>query len=99
MTARWQEMLNSARVAFAVMTPDDPGASVEVRQARQNVIHEIGLCHARLGIFDTIVLIAHGVQEFSNIARVIHIPFCEGRLDEVEEKIKACLIERGILEP
>ena len=98
-TARWQEMLNRARVAFAVMTPDDPGASVEVRQARQNVIHEIGLCHARLGIFDTIVLIAEGVEEFSNIAGVIHVRFREGRLGEVEDRIRACLIERGILEP
>jgi predicted nucleotide-binding protein len=98
-TARWQEMLNSARVAFAVMTPDDPGATVDVKQARQNVIHEIGLCHARLGIFDTIVLIAEGVEEFSNIAGVIHVRFREGRLREVEDRIRACLVERGILEP
>jgi len=97
-TARWQEMLNSARVAFAVMTPDDPGATVDVKQARQNVIHEIGLCHARLGIFDTIVLIAEGVEKFSNIAGVIHVRFHEGRLAEVEDTIRACLVERGLLE-
>ena len=98
-TARWQEMLNSARVAFAVMTPDDPGATVDGKKARQNVIHEIGLCHARLGIFDTIVLIAEGVEEFSNLAGVILVPFCEGRLGEVEDSIRACLVDRGILEP
>ena len=98
-TARWQEMLNSARVAFAVMTPDDPGATVDVKQARQNVIHEIGLCHARLGIFDTIVLIAERVEEFSNIAGVIHVRFSEGRLGEVADEIRASLVERGILEP
>jgi hypothetical protein len=97
-TARWQEMLNSARLAFAVMTPDDPGATVDIKRARQNVIHEIGLCHARLGIFDTIVLIAEGAEEFSNIAGVIHIGFREGRLDEERDRIKACLVERGILE-
>lgn len=98
-TTRWQEMLSSARVAFAVMTPDDPSADVAVKRARQNVIHEIGLCHARLGIADTIVLIAKGVEEFSNIAGVLYVPFRKGKLEKEEGKIRDCLVVRGILEP
>ncbi len=96
-TARWQEMLNSARVAFAVMTPDNPGAKADVKQARQNVIHEIGLCHAHLGIFNTIVLIADGVEKFSNIAGVLHFDFHVGRIGELQGKIRECLVARGIL--
>jgi hypothetical protein len=94
---RWQEMLNRARLAFALMTGDDPGASGDTKRARQNVIHEIGLCHARLGIFDTIVLIAEGTEKFSNIEGVIYIEFREGRLHERRDIIKGCLVERGIL--
>jgi CAP12/Pycsar effector protein, TIR domain len=94
---RWQQMLNNARLAFAVMTPDDPTANVAIKRARQNVIHEIGLCHARLGIFDTIVLKADRAEKFSNIDGVIYITFREGRLAEQRGKIKDCLRTRGIL--
>jgi hypothetical protein len=94
---RWQQMLNNARLAFAVMTRDDRGASAQMKRARQNVIHEIGLCHARLGIFDTIVLIAEGTEKFSNIDGVIYMTFREGRLREQRKKIRNCLKARGIL--
>lgn len=39
-STRWQEMLNSARFAFAVMTPDDPCGPTGLARARQNVVHE-----------------------------------------------------------
>ena len=97
MTERWQEMLNSARLAFAVMTRDDAEATDDVRRARQNVIHEIGLCHARLGVFDTIILTAEGIEEYTNIAGVVDILFQEGRLEEKRNDIEAALMLRRIL--
>jgi predicted nucleotide-binding protein len=53
---RWREMLNRARFAFAIMTPDDELADGR-RQARQNVVHEIGLCHGRIGLQNTSLLV------------------------------------------
>jgi hypothetical protein len=94
---RWREMLERARFAFAVMTPDDPSPSGGLARARQNVIHEIGLCHARLGIESTAVLLAEGTESFSNMDGINHIKFTSGRLLEKSEELRTLLEARGIL--
>jgi predicted nucleotide-binding protein len=93
---RWQEMLNRSRFAFAVMTPDDE-LSDKKRQARQNVVHEIGLCHAKLGVRNTAILIADGTEPFSNVQGLVHIPFKTGKLDENKPDIIKLLTDRGLL--
>ena len=98
-SSRWQEMLNGARFAFAVMTPDDPCGKRGRPRARQNVIHEIGLCHARIGIESTAILLAEGTERFSNVGGINHIDFRKGRIQEKEEEIRDLLVARGLLAP
>lgn len=93
---RWKSMIDQSRFAFAVMTPDDKLANGKWR-ARQDVIHEIGLCHARLGLQNTAILLAHGTEPFSNMDGVNYIPFERGNIRKTGRKIKRLLEERGIL--
>ena len=83
---RWRQMLDSARFAFAVITPDDELVD-GTKQARQNVVHEIGLCHARMGLRSTAILVAEGTERFSNVEGVNYIPFESGKLMESATKI------------
>ena len=96
-STRWQEMLNSARFAFAVMTPDDRCGQTGLARARQNVILEIGLCHARIGIESTAVLLAEGTEPFSNMGGINHIDFIPGRIADKSEEIRDLLVARGLL--
>jgi hypothetical protein len=95
---RWKQMIDQSRFAFAVMTPDDQLADGKYL-ARQNVIHEIGLCHARLGLSNTAILLAEGTAKFTNADGVNHIGFQPGHLAATAEKIHQLLIERGLLDP
>ena len=93
---RWEQMLNRSRFAFAVMTPDETMKNGRKR-VRQNVIHEIGLCHARLGVRNTAILITRDTEEFSNVKGIEHIPFVAGKLRDQSKEIERLLRERGIL--
>ena len=93
---RWRSMLDSSRFAFALMTPDDVGAD-GARRARQNVIHEIGLCHARLGLRNTAILLANGTERFSNVDGIQHIAFEPAHLAKKEGEIRTLLEDRGLL--
>jgi hypothetical protein len=93
---RWQQMLNRARFAFAVMTPDDEMKN-GTKRARQNVIHEIGLCHARVGLHNTAILLAAGTEKFTNVDGVNYISFKVGKLAAQKGEIRKLLEERGIL--
>ena len=93
---RWRQMLDRSRFAFAVMTPDDAMAD-GTRRARQNVVHEIGLCHARLGIQSTAILLASGTESFTNVSGINHISFTSGELKAVAPSIRDLLTARGIL--
>jgi hypothetical protein len=94
---RWKRMLDRSRFAFAVMTPDDQLANGK-RQARQNVIHELGLCHARMGLHNTAILLADGTEPFTNVGGVSYIPFRQGDLPAQTGTIRRLLEERGILD-
>lgn len=75
-----QQMLHQATFAVLVLTAED--LTVEgSRRARQNVIHEAGLFQGMLGFERAILLLQHGVEEFSNVDGLQHIVF-EG--DEIE---------------
>jgi hypothetical protein len=95
---RWKQMLDETRFAFALMNRDDKDAAGEWLP-RMNVVHEIGLCHARIGVESTAILREEGVQLFANIAGINYVQYEPGRLRDIKEDIAALLKERGILTP
>jgi hypothetical protein len=94
---RWKQMIDQSRFAFALMTPDDTLAD-GTHLARQNVVHEIGLCHSRIGLRNTAILLADGTQKFTNVDGVNYIPFTVGKLQATAPTIHQLLKERGILD-
>ena len=76
-----ESMLNESNLAFLIMTGEDemPDGSL---QARQNVIHEIGLFQGKLGFSKAIILLEEGTEEFSNIHGIQQIRFSKGNIKE-----------------
>ncbi|MGA9098271.1 MAG: nucleotide-binding protein, partial [Methanotrichaceae archaeon] len=85
-----EEMLDKSSFAILVMTGED-----EVKdggmQARQNVIHELGLFQGRLGFTKAIVLLEDGTEEFSNIHGVNQIRYGKGNIKETFGEVLATL--------
>jgi hypothetical protein len=69
-----EDLLEKSSLAFLVLTGEDEMVDQQIR-ARQNVIHETGLFQGRLGFSKAIVLLENGVEEFSNLHGIQHIPF------------------------
>jgi predicted nucleotide-binding protein len=65
-------MLDNAWLAFLVMTAEDERTD-GTKQARANVIHEVGLFQGRLGFERAIILLEEGCSEFSNIVGLTQI--------------------------
>jgi predicted nucleotide-binding protein len=65
--------------AILVMTAEDRQEGGK-RNARQNVVHEIGLFHGKLGFPRAIILKEQGAEEFSNIKGLTYIPFKRGQI-------------------
>jgi predicted nucleotide-binding protein len=95
--ARLSEMLDSAVIAFLVMTAEDEQVDGNKR-ARMNVIHEAGLFQGRLGFTRAIVLLEEGCEEFSNIQGLGQIRFPKGNIKAAFEKIRQVLEREGIID-
>lgn len=95
--ARLSQMLDSAAVAFLVMTAEDEQQD-STYHARMNVIHEAGLFQGRLGFERAIVLLEEGCEEFSNIQGLGQIRFPSGNISAVFENIRQVLEREGLLE-
>lgn len=93
---RLNEMLDSARLAFLVMTAEDEESEGKAR-ARQNVVHEVGLFQGRLGFKKAIVLLEEGCEEFSNIAGLSQIRFPKGNVAATFEEVRRVLEREGLL--
>lgn len=93
---RLGEMLNSAAVAFIVMTAEDEQADGKY-EARTNVIHEVGLFQGRLGFNKAIVLLEEGCEEFSNIQGLGQIRFPKGNISAKFDEIRQVLEREGLL--
>jgi hypothetical protein len=93
---RLQEMLDRSRFAFIVMTGEDVQTDNEVR-ARQNVIHELGLCQGRFGFENAIMLVEGNVAEPSNQYGVSSIRFPRGRFNQARKEIRNVLRRAGII--
>ncbi|HEV8561324.1 MAG TPA: TIR domain-containing protein [Actinophytocola sp.] len=95
---RLSEMLATADFAFLVLTAEDEQADGRV-QARQNVVHELGLFQGRLGFDRAIAMIEDGCDEFANLAGLVQIKFPKGNIMAVSEEIRRLLEDRLPLGP
>jgi predicted nucleotide-binding protein len=67
-------MVRRASIALLVHTAEDEVAGEELR-ARQNVVHETGLCQGRLGWEGAIIIREDGCESFSNVHGVQEIRY------------------------
>ncbi|GAB5561337.1 MAG: hypothetical protein SynsKO_29840 [Synoicihabitans sp.] len=95
--ARLSQMLDTAAVAFIIMTAEDEQADGKAH-ARMNVIHEVGLFQGRLGFERAIVLLEEGCEEFSNIQGLGQIRFPTGNISAKFEEIRQVLEREGLVE-
>lgn len=86
-------MIRASQVALIVMTSVDELAD-HTKQARQNVVHELGLCQGMLGFESTVVLLENGTSSPSNIDGHIQIRFDRGELHRSKDRILAALNRR-----
>ena len=93
---RLTEMLESACLAILVMTPENQQASGKVN-ARQNVVHEIGLFQGKLGFPRAIIVKERAAEEFSNIKGLTYIPFNKGRIGEILPEIDRVLVRERVV--
>lgn len=93
---RLQSMLESSCFAFLIMTAEEerPGGTAH---ARDNVVHEAGLFHGRLGFERAIILLEDGCSEFSNIHGLTHIPFPKDHIEASFEAVRRVLEREGIV--
>jgi hypothetical protein len=83
--------------ALVLLTADDQTASGGQR-ARQNVIHELGYFHGRLGRNRVLLLKEADVELFSNISGLIYKEFPRGSVQAVFEHVRLA-IESGDASP
>jgi len=95
--ARLSEMLDSACIAFLVLTAEDEMADGTV-QARMNVIHEAGLFQGRLGFTRAIVVLEEGCEEFSNIEGLGQLRFPKGNITAIFEDVRRVLEREQIID-
>lgn len=93
---RLNEMLDSAAIAFVVMTAEDEQVDGTI-EARTNVIHEVGLFQGRLGFTKAIVLLEEGCEEFSNIQGLGQIRFPKENISAKFEEIRLVLEREGLI--
>ena len=97
-TNRLSAMMESAGIAFLVMTGEDEQSDGKTR-ARENVVHEVGLFQGRLGFERAIVLLEDGCEEFSNIVGLGQIRFPKGNVPAAFEEIRKTLEREGFTQP
>lgn len=84
------QMISTSRIAVIVMTAADSLADGS-KQARQNVVHEIGLAQGILGAQDTIIVREKSAEEFSNIRGINQIWAPDGDLHAIGEELLAAV--------
>lgn len=79
-------------MSLLVLTSEDlAGDEKHIGRARQNVIHELGLCQGRFGINRTLPLVEHGVEIPSNLSGIDYIPFTAGNIRETFGAVLAAI--------
>ena len=95
-SGRLSAMLETAAIAFLVMTGEDEQSDGELR-ARENVVHEAGLFQGRLGFERAIVLLEEGCEKFSNNAGLGHINFPKNNIRAAFQDVREVLEREGVL--
>lgn len=95
--ARLSQMLDNACIAFIIMTAEDEMADGN-KQARMNVIHEVGLFQGRLGFDRAIVLLEEGCEEFTNINGLGQLRFPKGKISAVFHDVREILVRENIID-
>lgn len=93
---RLWEMVDQSAFAFLIMTAEDERGDGQLH-ARENVIHEIGVFQAKLGLRKAITLIEDGCHEFSNIHGLSQIRFRRNDISSAFEEIDAVLRREKML--
>jgi hypothetical protein len=93
---RLKDMVKQSVFAFLVMTAEDK-QSDGTFNARQNVVHEAGLCHGLLGWEKAILLLEEGCTKFSNGDGLTHIPFQAGKITSAFHDVRELLESRGLI--
>lgn len=91
------DMLDRSRFAFLVMTAEDEQAD-GTTNARQNVIHEIGLCQGRLGFRRAVIVKEDKAAEFSNVKGLTYIGFHRGAVREAFPEVGRTLVREGLID-
>jgi predicted nucleotide-binding protein len=79
------------------MTAEDEQADGTVH-ARQNVIHEIGLCQGRLGFRRAVIVKEDKASEFSNVKGLTYIGFRGGALRDAFPEVVRTLVREGLVD-
>ncbi len=95
-TTRLSQMLDSAAIAFLIMTAEDEQSDGKLR-ARMNVIHEAGLFQGRLGFTRAIILLEEGCENFSNVDGLGYIKFPPGNIKACFEEVRSVLEREGLV--
>jgi hypothetical protein len=89
---RLKTMLETSTMALLVLTGGDfVGDSKQIARARQNVIHELGLCQGRFGIDRALALVEEGIDLPSNMLGVDFISFKAGNIKETFGPVLAAI--------
>jgi predicted nucleotide-binding protein len=91
------DMLDRSRFAFLVMTAEDEQTDGTF-QARQNVIHEIGLCQGRLGFRRAVMVKEDCASEFSNVKGLTYIGFQRGVIADSFPEVARTLVREGLVD-
>lgn len=87
------EMVRRSRMGLLMLTAADTLAD-GTKRARENVIHELGLCQGILGVENTVVILETGTIWPSNIDGHIQIRYNRGELHRAKDRILAALARR-----
>jgi hypothetical protein len=90
-----EKMLNQCNFAVLILTAEDE-TNEGTRRARQNVIHEAGLFQGRLGFRRAVLLVQDGVEGFSNVAGLQHIPFSGENVAQAFYELGRALKREGL---
>lgn len=87
--------LDECSMAVCILTAEDEMAGPTMR-ARQNVVHEVGLCQGRYGPERVALLVEEGVEEFSNLSGLVQLRFPRGRVDAAFHELHRMLKREGL---
>lgn len=85
-----ERFLDQSTFAILVFTAEDD-TTEGTKRARQNVVHEAGLFQGRLGFNKVVLLLQSGVEEFTNIGGLQHIPFQKEHIDQTFYELQRVL--------